>query len=35
MTPQEKNELINAIVGALAGIGIGVLITYAILRGLV
>lgn len=35
MSPQDKNDLINALVGMIFGISIGVLITYAILEGLV
>lgn len=35
MTPQDKNELINALVGMIFGLAIGVLITYAILEGLI
>jgi len=35
MSPQDKNELINALVGMIFGISIGVLLTYAILQGLI
>lgn len=35
MSPQDKNELINALIGMIFGIAVGVLITYAILQGMI